>query len=57
MNKIKEYLRNLFSGQSYGLMVVNCNYYRPMANGKNNFTHKYLSDDKYLEICDQIKNA
>jgi len=45
------------SPHSFGLMVVNCSYFRPMAGKSDNISLRYLSDDKYFEICEQIREA
>lgn len=57
MSKFMEHIKMFLSAHSYGVMVVNCNYFRPMANGEKHFTHRYLNDDQYYALCEQIKQA
>ena len=55
--KATDFIKNMLSPHSFGLMVVNCNYYRPMTGKSDNISLRYLNDDKYFEICEQIKEA
>ena len=56
-NRLKNTIRNFLAPQSYGLMVVNCSYFRPMAGKRDYRSSHYLSDDKYLELCELIREA
>lgn len=57
MNKFKNMIKRIVSPCHFGLMVVNGNYYRPMANKENNLINPALSDEKYFEICEQIRKG
>ena len=37
------------------MMVINGSYYRPMTKKAENASLRGLSDDKYLEICEQFR--
>ena len=57
LQKAKRMIRDFLAPHSFGLMVVNCSYYRPMTCKPDNTSLRYLSDDRYFEICEQIKEA
>ena len=55
--KTTRLIKKMLSPHSFGLMVVNCNYFRPMTGKSDNMSLRYLNDDKYFEICEQIREA
>lgn len=57
LKKATGFIRNMLSPHSFGLMVVNGSYFRPMTGKSDNISLRYLSDDKYFEICEQIREA
>ena len=57
LKKATGFIKNMLSPHSFGLMVINCSYFRPMAGKSDNISLRYLSDDKYFEICEQIREA
>ena len=50
-------IKRFFAPNAYGLMVVNGSYFRPMANKGNNMINPGMSDEKYFEICSDIRRA
>ena len=56
IKKITGFIKDILTPHTFGLMVVNCSYYRPMVSKLDNLELRYMSDDKYLEICGQIRH-
>ena len=55
--KVFNFVRDIVTPDSIGMMVVNCSYYRPMTKKAEHASLRGLSDDKYLEICEQFRQA
>ena len=47
--KAAYFIKEIFAPYAYGLMVVNCNYFRPMTGKLHDRELCTMSDDKYLE--------
>jgi len=57
LRKATGLIKRVLSPHTFGLMVVNCNYFRPMSGKADYKSLRYLNDDKYYELCEQIKQA
>ena len=57
ISELKNTIKNILSPHSYGLMVVNSNYFRPISGKHGYISDPYLSDDKYYELCEMIREA
>lgn len=55
IKKVTDFIKDMLAPHSFGLMVVNCNYFRPMAGKPGNPELRYMSDDKYFMICEKIR--
>ena len=55
--KIFDFVKDIVTPDSIGMMVVSCSYYRPMTKKAENASLRELSDDKYFEICEQFRRA
>lgn len=58
LHKVKALCRKILTPQTFGMMVVNGSYFRPMdCSGALHFSHKYFSDEQYLEMCEKIRES
>ena len=55
--KVFNFVKDIVTPGSIGMMVINCDYYRPMTKKAENASLRGLSDDKYFEICEQFRQA
>jgi len=55
IKKVYDFVKDVLSADSIGVMVVNGNYYRPMAKKAENASLRGLSDKKYCEILEQFR--
>lgn len=54
--KVYGFVKDIFTSDLTEMMVVNGSYYRPMTKKADNASLRGLSDDKYLEICEQFRH-
>ena len=53
--KAADFIKDIFAPHAYGLMVVNCDYFRPMTGRLHDRELCTMSDDKYLEFCEACR--
>ena len=53
--KVLNFVKDIVTPDSIGLMVVNCSYFRPMTKKAEYASLRELSDDRYFEICEQFR--
>ncbi len=57
LKKVLDFVKDIVTPDSIGMMVVNCSYYRPMTKKAENASLRGLSDERYFEICEQFRRA
>ena len=55
IKKVYDFVKDVLSTDSIGVMVVNGSYYRPMTKKTENASLRGLSDRKYCEVIEQFR--
>lgn len=53
--KVYDFVKDILTTDSIGVMVINGSYYRPMTKKAENTSLRGLSDEKYCEIFEQFR--